>query len=357
MGLEATLVEDAPIPLRVRLACAAGEVLALVGASGSGKTTVLRAIAGLHRAARGVVRVNGETWQDSDTGIRLPPHRRPVGLVFQSYALFPHLSAQQNLIAAMPHRPPAERPARATALLERVHLHGLGGRRPAELSGGQQQRVAVARALARDPAVLLLDEPLSAVDRPTRRQLVDEIAELRRSLVIPIVLVTHDLDEAWALADRMTVLDRGVTIQTGTPAEVTMRPATPAVARFVGLRNLLPVVVRGHDPASGRTLVDWRGTTLAVGHDPARRPGETAILAVAETALRPADNGLRVTVERVLPGATVDRAILRTGHGQILHAVLGGALDSRPRLAVGDALTVELVPSGTRLLEAPADAA
>jgi molybdate transport system ATP-binding protein len=357
MGLEVALRQDAPITLRATLRCAPGEVLALVGPSGSGKTTTLRAIAGLNPAAAGSVRVNDEVWLDSEAGVRLPAHRRPVGLVFQSYALFPHMTALQNLTAAMPHRPPSERPARALALLERVHLNGLGGRRPAELSGGQQQRVAVARALARDPAVLLLDEPFSAVDRPTRRQLVEEIAELRRSLVIPIVLVTHDLDEAWALADRMTVLDRGATVQTGTPAEVTARPVSVAVARLLGLRNLLPVVVLGHEPRTGRTLVDWLGTTLAVGHEPTRRPGERVILAVAENAVRPAGQGIVVTVERLLPGATVSRATLRTDGGQMLHAAFAATPDPLPGLATAARLTVELAPSGTRLLDPEGHAA
>jgi molybdate transport system ATP-binding protein len=159
-------------------------------------------------------------------------------MVFQSYGLFPHMTALGNVTAAMGHVEAGRREARGRELLDLVNLGGLEARRPAELSGGQQQRVAVARALAREPKVLLLDEPFSAVDKATRQRLYREIAELRRTLDMPVVLVTHDLDEAIMLADRMAVLHRGRTLQTGTADEVTMRPVSPEVARLVDLRNL-----------------------------------------------------------------------------------------------------------------------
>ena len=228
-GLSLKITQAGPIPLAAELTCAPGEMLAIVGPSGAGKTTLLRAIAGLYRPAVGQISCGGETWLDTPSGIDLPPHRRRVGLVFQSYALFPHMSALANVAAAMGHRPKGEREAQARALLARVHLAGLEHCRPAALSGGQQQRVAVARALAREPAVLLLDEPFSAVDRRTRRQMHADLASLRQTLAIPILLVTHDLDEAGALADRLCVLDRGETLQTGPPAEVKSAPASPRV--------------------------------------------------------------------------------------------------------------------------------
>ncbi|MCS6780087.1 MAG: ABC transporter ATP-binding protein [Geminicoccaceae bacterium] len=267
-GLEVELRQDAPIPLAARLACAPGELLALVGPSGSGKTTILRAIAGLYRPRRGRVAVDGALWLDTEAAIDLPTRRRRVGLVFQSYALFPHLSALENLTAAMGHRPRAERAARARELLRLVHLDGLEDRRPAQLSGGQQQRVAVARALAREPAVLLLDEPFSAVDRATRQRLYLEIAELRRLLAMPVVLVTHDLEEAMLLADRLTVLHHGQTLQTGTPQEVTTRPASPQVARLVDIGNLFEGRIAGHDQNRGLALLDWRGLSLEVRGPP-----------------------------------------------------------------------------------------
>jgi molybdate transport system ATP-binding protein len=266
------LDQDAPIPLEPRFSCAPGEVLALVGPSGSGKSTILRAIAGTYRPKHGTITVAGETWFDSARGIHLPAHRRAVGMVFQSYGLFPHMTALGNVMAAMGHVEPGMRGARAQGLLDLVHLGGLEERRPAELSGGQQQRVAVARALAREPKVLLLDEPFSAVDKATRQRLYREIAELRRVLNMPVVLVTHDLDEAIMLADRMAVLYRGRTLQIGTPDEVTTRPVSAEVARLVDLRNLFEGTVAGHEPERARTLIDWAGRRIEAAARPDMRP-------------------------------------------------------------------------------------
>ena len=236
-GLHVRLRQTGPIPLAVEFSCEQGELLALIGLSGSGKTTTLRTIAGLYHPRDGEVRCNGAIWLDTERRLDLPPHRRPVGLVFQSYALFPHMTALGNVAAALGHRPKRQRVERARELLALVHLAGFEQRRPAALSGGQQQRVAVARALAREPAVLLLDEPFSAVDRPTRRKLHAELAELRQAVRIPIVLVTHDIDEAAELADRLCVIDHGETLQTGRPAELLAAPANPRVAMALDLPN------------------------------------------------------------------------------------------------------------------------
>ncbi len=265
-GLRVVLRQDATIPLAAEFDCAPGEVLALVGPSGSGKSTILRSIAGTYAPERGRITVNGAVWF-SDR-VRLPPHRRRVGMVFQGYALFPHMTALGNVMAAMAHVDSRRRESRARAILDMVHLAGLEERRPAALSGGQQQRVALARALAREPAVLLLDEPFSAVDKATRQRLYREIADLRKNLGMPVVLVTHDLDEAVMLADRMTVLHHGRTLQTGTPREVTTRPASADVARLIGLRNVFDGVVTGHAGPSGRTMLDWAG----LGIEAAPRP-------------------------------------------------------------------------------------
>jgi molybdate transport system ATP-binding protein len=156
-------------------------------------------------------------------------------MVFQSYALFPHMTALANVMAALGHRPRGEREARARKLLRLVNIEGLEERKPATLSGGQQQRVAVARALARDPAVLLLDEPFSAVDRHQRRRLQRELQDLRTQLKIPILLVTHDLDEAAALADRLCVIDQGETLQTGRAADLLAAPANDRVRNALDL--------------------------------------------------------------------------------------------------------------------------
>ena len=226
-GLTVTLAQDAPIPLDAALACEPGELLALVGPSGSGKSTILRVIAGLVRPRGGVVSCNGETWLDTGRGVDLPPQRRAVGLVFQHYALFPHLTALENITLALRSLPRAAQHERARALLDLVNLTGFEARRPAELSGGQQQRIAVARALARDPRVLLMDEPFSAVDQVTRRKLQRELVQLRRTLQIPLVLVTHDLEEARMLADQLSILHRGQTVRRGPPTEVMSRPERP----------------------------------------------------------------------------------------------------------------------------------
>mgnify|MGYP001076070801 CR=1 FL=1 len=261
-GLHATLRQQAPIPLEAELACAPGELLALVGPSGSGKSTLLRCIAGLHTAADGSIRCNGETWFDAAAAINQPVQARRVGFVFQSYALFPHLSALENVAAALGGLTFAERTARAHELLARVHLDGLEQRKPSALSGGQQQRVAVARALARDPAVLLLDEPFSAVDQVTRRKLQQELARLRAHLEIPMLLVTHDLDEARMLADRMVILHRGRTLQAGTPDEVMTRPQSAAIARLVGLVNLF----EGRLVHDGGLKLEWLDHKLEIAN-------------------------------------------------------------------------------------------
>lgn len=263
-GLTVSLQQKAPIPLAADFSCAAGEVLALVGPSGSGKSTILRAIAGTYRPQAGQVRVNAEDWLDTARGLSRPAHHRAVGMVFQSYALFPHMTALGNVMAAMAQADRAERERRGRNLLEMVHLSGLETRYPVELSGGQQQRVAVARALARQPKALLLDEPFSAVDKATRQRLYREIAQLRQNLDMPVVLVTHDLDEAIMLADRLVVLHRGRTLQSGAPEEVITRPASPDIARLVELRNIFEGRLVELDETSRQGLLNWAGLRLEV---------------------------------------------------------------------------------------------
>jgi len=214
-GLSITARQVAPIPLDFALELPAGRTMALVGPSGGGKSTVLRAIAGLYRPREGLVTCNGEVWFDTSRGIDLAAKDRRAGLVFQSYALFPHLSAGQNVMEAMLDLPPDQRRAEAHDLMARLGMAGLEDRKPGQLSGGQQQRVALARALARRPAILLLDEPFSAVDHPTRRLLHGALAQVRAASDIPILLVTHDIEDAARVADDLCFVQAGRNVETG----------------------------------------------------------------------------------------------------------------------------------------------
>jgi ABC-type Fe3+/spermidine/putrescine transport system ATPase subunit len=231
-----------------------GEFLALLGPSGCGKTTTLRLIAGFERPDEGEVRIAGRDVAS------LPPHRRPVNTVFQSYALFPHLSVLDNVAYGLRQRRVgrAERRARARELLELVQLRGVENRRPRELSGGQQQRVALARALVLEPKVLLLDEPLGALDLKVRRELQIELKRVQESVGITFVHVTHDQEEALALSDRVAVLNHGRIEQLGRPQEIYDSPATPFVAGFIGETNFIEregrtIAIRPEDVRVGRS--------------------------------------------------------------------------------------------------------
>lgn len=209
-------------------------MLALVGPSGAGKSTVLRVIAGLLKPDSGRVALGDEVWFDSAAGVNLPPERRTAGMVFQEYALFPHLSVAGNVAFGGKER--------VAELLDRLSIDHLAGARVSEISGGERQRVALARALARDPEVLLLDEPLAALDTHTRSQVRTELGPLLHDLGLPALLVTHDFADAAALADDVAVLVDGELRQRGTPFDLTAGPADPFVASFTGA-SLLDVTV------------------------------------------------------------------------------------------------------------------
>ncbi|MCC6246071.1 MAG: ATP-binding cassette domain-containing protein [Gemmatimonadaceae bacterium] len=234
--LNVTLRQQQPIPLDVHFHCTSGTTLALIGPSGAGKSTILRTIAGLYRPSSAHIVCNGTTWLDTDRGVHRAAHERRTGLVFQSYALFPHLSALDNVKMALTHLPSTRRTDAADALLARVGLAKASARRPSSLSGGEQQRVALARALARDPEVLLLDEPFSAIDRRTRRLLHADLVALRAQLQAPIILVTHDVDEAMALASHVVVIDHGMMLQSGTVRDVLASPASETVRAILDVQ-------------------------------------------------------------------------------------------------------------------------
>jgi molybdate transport system ATP-binding protein len=261
-GLAADVhVRRGAFDLDLRLDVAPGEVVALLGPNGAGKSTAIQVLAGLLACERGTVRIGDDLVEDTATGLRRPPDRRSVGVVFQDYLLFPHLSARENVAFGLRSRGVDRRVARerADGWLGRVGLSAYAGRRPRELSGGQAQRVALARALVTEPALLLLDEPLSALDAGTR---VEVRADLRHRLADyagATVVVTHDALDAFVLADRLVVLEQGRVVQSGTPADVARHPRTDYVARLVGL-NLL----RGQAVGS-RVSLDGGSTLTTTG--------------------------------------------------------------------------------------------
>jgi molybdate transport system ATP-binding protein len=251
------------------VAWSAGDgVAVLFGPSGAGKTLTLQCLAGLIRPDAGRIVVDDRVLFDAATGVDLRPQHRRVGYVFQGYALFPHLTVGQNVAFGLRDRPRAERLARAAEVMERLGLGGLEHRRPGELSGGQRQRVALGRALAIDPALLLLDEPLSALDAPLRRSLRDELRTILSGWGTAAVLVTHDFTEAYQLADRIVIYEGGRVIQSAPRAELLWQPASEAVARIMGLRNVRHGTVVKATP--DRIQISWRGLMLEAVNSPTR---------------------------------------------------------------------------------------
>jgi molybdate transport system ATP-binding protein len=301
--------------LDVALQASAGSVVAVVGPNGAGKSTLLRVLAGLLPLTSGRVVLTGRVLADAAQALHLPPYERSVGLLFQDYRLFPHLSVRDNVAFGLRARGTRRRQARAAAdaWLGRLGLDGLGDRRPAALSGGQAQRVALARALAVEPALLLLDEPLAALDAGTRAAVR---ADLRRHLAAfggPSLLVTHDPLEAMTLADRLVVLERGRVVQSGTPREVARRPRTRYVGQLVGLNVYRGTVADGvlrvdgggtlrcADALSGPAVAAVRPSAVTLhAAAPARSSSRNTWSGVLET-LEPFGDRVRATVRAELP--------------------------------------------------------
>jgi len=298
-------LDDVTVPLRafeLRLSLAVDSTVALIGPSGAGKSTVLNAIAGLVRPSAGSIRCGGETWFDAGGGVFLRPEQRRVGLVFQDYALFPHLTVRQNIEYA--------RGSSADAYLDRFGIKSLEHARPGALSGGERQRVALARALAREPEILLLDEPLSALDAHTKVDVRAELQQLLAGLEIPTLLVTHDFEDAAALAGEVGVLVEGRLRQTGSPADLVAQPADPFVASFTGA-NLLPsrledgtVIATSDNGGVGTTLAVYPWDITISTH----RPDDSAMNVVAGviTSITELGNRARVTIGPLSAEITVD---------------------------------------------------
>lgn len=360
--MEVLLRGSRNIALDVAFSCPPGELLALVGPSGSGKSTILRAIAGLIEPDEGHVRCMGETWYSSAQRLSSRARERHVGMVFQSYALFPHLTALGNVMEALIEYPLPERERRARNLLARMHLDGLEERKPAMLSGGQQQRVAVARALAREPKVLLLDEPFSAVDRATRERLYQELAELRRDLAMPVILVTHDFDEALLLADRMCVLFQGRTLQVGAPDEVTTRPNSVQVAHLVGLKNVFRAGVIEHVPDRNVTVIEWRKHRLEAHLQSEFSPGAQVawVIPQGHMVLHGRDGRSRGELENQVSGVVA--SLVRLGDNAVLSIYVNGPdrpplflsvpvhVARRNKIETGIGVTLSLLGEGIHLM-------
>jgi molybdate transport system ATP-binding protein len=337
--------------LDVALEVPAGTCLALAGPSGAGKTSVLRVVSGLVRPDRGVVRCGEELWLDTARGIDVAPERRRCGYVFQEYALFAHMRAWQNVAYPLRELDRAARRARAHELLERFGIGHLADRRPHGLSGGERQRVAVARALARSPAALLLDEPLSALDPRLRAHAGRELAAVLAETGVPALLVTHDFTEAALLGDRVGVIDGGRVIQEGTAAELAATPASAFVADFTGA-----VVLTGTARAvDGLTCVELDGGGTVFSTEPGAGPvavsvypWEIALAPVGSERSGSAQNHLPVRVVSVTAVGTRVRAGLAAP--QPLVAELSDASVHELGIVPGASAVATWKASATRLL-------
>jgi spermidine/putrescine transport system ATP-binding protein len=340
-----------------------GEFFSLLGPSGCGKTTTLRLIAGFEQPTAGRILLDGVDVSAA------PPHKRNVNTVFQSYALFPFLSVFDNVAFGLRHTriTKAELRTRVGASLDLVSMSGFASRRPAQLSGGQQQRVALARALVLNPAVLLLDEPLGALDAKLRRSLKVELKALQERVGITFLYVTHDQEEALTMSDRLAVMNAGRIAQIGTPREVYEEPSDAYVADFLGAANLMEVSVSV--PAAGSPAVLSLGdTALVTSFECAAAPGETARAVIRPERVRVEDHGsagpnrVPALVERVVFLGAATQVMLRLATGASLQALVQNDGDpGRAALAQGTPVHAYLPPDALRVLPgfavgSPADA-
>jgi ABC-type Fe3+/spermidine/putrescine transport system ATPase subunit len=315
--------DGAPALRGVSLTVAPGSIVAVLGPSGCGKSTLLRLIAGLESPDSGEIAYDGRSLAS------VPPYRRGFGLMFQEYALFPHLDVAANIAFGlrMQHATGAEVAARVATMLDLVDLEGYGARRVYELSGGERQRVALARSLAPRPALLMLDEPLGALDRALRDRLVGELASILRRVGVGAIYVTHDQDEAFAIADELVLMNAGRVEQRGSPAELYRRPASRFAARFLGFTNIIEGTARSRDPR-GRLIAATPLGELLVD-----TPHEYAAGAPLTLVIRPeaAETGQGAATGYGVVHATVERALF-----------LGSRVRLGVRHASGRALTFEI---------------
>jgi putative spermidine/putrescine transport system ATP-binding protein/mannopine transport system ATP-binding protein len=331
----------------VSLSVAPGEFLALLGPSGSGKTTILMSIAGFEFPDSGRILIGGDdvTWA--------PPNRRNLGMVFQRYTLFPHMSVLENIAFPLKMRgvARAEREERARAALQTVRLAQMGDRKPAQLSGGQQQRVALARAIVYRPRVLLMDEPLSALDKNLREEMQIEIKHLQREIGVTVVFVTHDQTEALTMADRVAVLNHGSLQQIGSPRDLYERPATPFVAGFVGETNFCEgMLAAAAGPGEPISVTLPGGTAVQATAAVPLAAGGRISLALRPERLRVLPQGaagLPARVEEAIYAGTATTLLLKLAEGPLLRArIPAGAGLHEPQ--PGDAVALSWLPADAR---------
>jgi spermidine/putrescine ABC transporter ATP-binding subunit len=323
------------------------ELLALLGPSGSGKTTTLRLLAGFENPTNGEILLNDETVN------KYPPHKRDMGMVFQDYALFPHMNVRENIAFGIKrkHNMGEEIDQRITEVLEMVDLAGYQDRKPDELSGGQQQRIATARAVAFEPQVLLMDEPLGALDKKLRDQLQIEIAELQKQLNTTTVYVTHNQEEAMAIADRIAIMNEGEIEQIGTPTEVYYEPETRFVADFIGDTNFLSdEIVR----QNGTLQVRYNGEIIDVGASNGPSRGSTVFVRPESMTIPTGedkgsyDNSIEATVETITFMGSKTQYQVRVGDDLMTIE----DRDVKPdAIAEGDAVTVAWQTEDTKIVE------
>ena len=294
----------------VTFSIAAGQAFTLLGPSGCGKTTALRCIAGLERPGTGVITLDGAELFNAENGASVPPDRRGIGMVFQSYAIWPHMNVFDNVgfPLRIRRRPRAEIRDRVSWALDMVKLSGFAERDSTQLSGGQQQRLAVARALVQEPRLLLLDEPLSNLDAKLREEMREELKRLQASLDLTMLYVTHDQAEAIVLSDRIAVMNQGRILQEGPPREVYARPRCPFVAGFVGSSNLLEGVV-AESPARGQFRVETDCGSVSATSTAELRPDEHVLVSLRPelihlTAAHPSGDAETTVWEVTIEGST-----------------------------------------------------
>lgn len=319
--------DNQPLLRGISFSVAEGETVCLLGASGSGKSTLLRMIAGLEFPERGQILFNGIDLAQT------PTHLRDFGLVFQDYGLFPHLNIFDNIAFGLKMRnlPKSEISLRVSALLEQVNLTGFGTRKVTDLSGGEQQRVALARALAPQPKLLMFDEPLGALDRTLKESLLQEIRSILHETKIPAIYVTHDQDEAFAIADRILLLNDGEIVRAGTPAEVWLNPGSAWAARFLDAGN----IIEGAVVASGQVKTEYGIFALGCGHK--HTAGEKVSLLVKQFP-SPSGRGVRGEGEEIK--FKVEEILFKRNQFEVRGAGLVFQMDKVP--TVGQVIQVKV---------------